>query len=166
VDSAGTLTGTFDLPTVSNAGTNYTPSVSAFSGSISDTQFVMAMSGSCDMKMNTTMTFSAGATLNFGIDPNTLNLQTTVASTNFSKHVDVPWYDRILDFLGAGIGAIIFEVSVKVIGDNVGSSISNAAANSAALGGSTTAITWAGVKCFKATGGGLAGCLYIRGSPA
>jgi hypothetical protein len=166
VDGSGILrnTGTLGLPEIDKAGESYYPQLDSFAAAITDTQVNVNISGSCDMHMGVSMTFSAGSSVTVSLTGNATSLQlATVGTPTFHKDVSIPWYDHLFDIFG-GLAEMILQICVAAISSELGGGISDVTSAQALVQSAPTVVAWADAGGFQARAATLATAFCLRGS--
>lgn len=166
VDNNGHLsnTGTIGLPSVSKAGETYYPKINSLTASVQADHVALSVSGSCDMGMNISMTFNGSSNIGIQFDPVSQKISMTVLGTpTFSKNVDIPWYDHLLDIISVGVAEIVLQVTTNVIGNELGNGISQMTGASNISSASSNIVSWGGRGGFSPNAAGLSGALWLKG---
>lgn len=166
VDGSGSLSNTtqIGLPSISKSGETYYPYVDSVNGSVQADHIALNLSGSCDMHMGISMSFSAGSNVGLSFDSGSKKLSMVVIdSPTFSKNVSIPWYDHLLNLIVAGVAEIILQVTTTVIGNELGDAISNITGVSNISSYAPNIVAWGGKGGFSPTAAGLSNALWMQG---
>ncbi|WP_119417924.1 TULIP family P47-like protein [Desertibaculum subflavum] len=141
----------------------YYPVVHAASATINDDEIHTSLSGTCDLGLGISMTFSSSSVVTAAFEVATQTLSFGLKGhPAFSHDVHIPWYDHLFDLAGLLAEAILQAVTAAV-GSGLASGINSVISSDAVARTAISVVKWSGVSAFTPTAGGLATMFYIQG---
>jgi hypothetical protein len=153
--------GDISLQSVSEGGENYYPKITSLTAVLGDATIALNLSGSCDMGMGMSVTFTGGSDISIAMGAQG-QLKFTSSNKTFSKDSHIPWYDHLLDVVGP-VCTTIFEVTTAVLAEKLQGDMSNVACTSAICSQAPALVSWLGGAGITPTTVELAGGLRILG---
>ena len=154
----------FGLPRVDASGESYYPRVTGGVLLVQNNVVACSLSGDCDMGMGIGLTFSWGGGSPITFDPTSKIIGFTPdPNPTFSHDTSMSWYDYFFDIIP--VSAIILNVTVAVIGNQIGGSLQQGLAGGISIAKTPPLLVqWNGTNQFNVTGVELATALILRGS--
>ncbi len=150
----------FGAVSVKKGAVTYHPSIDSFTMTVNGGSLQTQLSGSCDLGLNISMSFSITINNAVVFDPSSQTLRFQ-PDANPSQHHDshIPWYDY---FLGP-IPDIIMAAVVPSIAGGIADNLTQFASSSTIASKPPTPVHWTGMGSFSVKAAGLETALYLRG---
>lgn len=149
------------LDGVKSGAITYYPVVTALNYTVSGSTIVCSVSGSCDLKMGMSMTFSVSSTSQSTLDAATGKISFAKDPKPVQNHEShIPWYDYLI----GPIPDIVMAIVVPIVADGIASGLNSQLSGSDIASAGPLQVTWPGMSKFKINTGGLNSGLQLAGT--
>ncbi len=151
---------TIKLPGTKSGAITYYPEITSLAITVSGSSVVSVVSGSCDMHIGMSMTFSvtSSSAASFNVKTSQLTLSRD-PNPRATHKAHIPWYD----YLMGPVPDIIMAIVVPIVADGIANGLNAAVKNLSFARAGPQGVQWPGMKEFLITGGELDGGFRLSG---